>query len=200
MPLLLAPENTWVSAPPNVYPVYPRAELATHLRHAARKQKTLFWEPIVFAGLFLALQSDSRVWSSRQAPLASDWSASSWCERLCPINARQSTVLVRGWRRERRGRLRRAGGGRGLLRWPRLLALADSEYLDTGERRRYRQVSLAFGSRQDGVREVSRPPGGVLQSAAIPHGRPAEVHTKDGPGRPSIPVPSRVCGRRTHRR
>lgn len=66
--------------------------------------------------------------------------------------------------------------------------------LDNAGSWRSRQVSPASGSRQDGVRQVPRPPGGVLQPAAIPHGRPAEVHIQDGPGRPSIPVPSRFCG------
>lgn len=136
-----------------------------------------------------------RVWSSRQALPAPDWSTFSWCERLWPINVRQSTPRVLAWRRELHGRLRRAGGGRDVRRWPRLLALPTPRRLNTGGSGRSRQVSPASRSRKDGVRQVSRPPGGVLQPAAIPHGRPAEFHTQDGPGKPSILAPSQACGR-----
>lgn len=67
--------------------------------------------------------------------------------------------------------------------------------LNTGGSGTSRQVSPEPGSRKDGVRQVSRPPGGVLQPAAIPHGRPAKFHTQDGPGKPSILAPSQACGR-----
>lgn len=140
--------------------VHACASLAASLRHAGTK--ALCWVPIVFAGCFPALQSNSRVWSSRQAPPASDWLTFSWCEQLWPINVRQSTPRVLAWRRERRGRLRRAGGGRDVRRWPRLLALPTPRRLNTGGSGRSRQVSPAPSSRKDGVRQVSRPPGGVL--------------------------------------
>lgn len=179
--------------------VHACALLAARLRHAAQT-KALFWVPIVFAGFFPVVQSDSRVWSSRQTPPAADWPTFSWCEQLWPINVRQSTPRVLAWRRERRGRLRRAGGGRDVRRWPRLLALPTPRRLNTGGIGTSRQVSPAPRSRKDGVRQMSRPPGGVLQPAAIPHGRPAEFHTQDGPGKPSIPAPSQSCGRCVHPR
>lgn len=158
--------------------------------------KALFGVPIVLSGFFPALQSNSRVWSSRQAPPAADWLTVFWCEQLWPINVRQSTPRVLAWRRERRGRLRRAGRP-ALAPPPRP---AYRRHLNTGGSGRSRQVSPAPRSRKHGVREVSRPPGGVLQPAAIPHGRPAEFHTQDGPGKPGIPAPSRACGRCMHGR